>query len=379
MFSKEEKAWARSFLMKCEEKIYRIMDEIQKDYPYTTVDGRYDKLEIFPFSWTSGFWGGIMWLLYIQTGKEAYRERAIRCSERMQAALSEPENYNCLDNHDLGFVFSLTNVAHYRLCGDKKARIRALHAATMLAGRFNLKGRYIRAWRNGVLGDDTKGYAIIDCLMNLPLLYWAAEEYGDERFALFAKAHAQTARETFLKPDGSVYHIVNFDTQTGEVKDYPRGQGYASGSSWSRGQAWGIYGFTLSYEYTNDASFLDVAKGVADYVIAHLQEGDLAPVDYMQPAFPVLRDASATAITASGMLELAKCCGADGEKYAIYAIKLLKSLYEDADFSTDTQAIVQSATEMYHADKHHYPLIYADFYLIEALMKCVDEKTFCMW
>lgn len=379
MITRDEKMWAQSFLTRCEEKIGRIMDDVQKDYPYTVVDGKYDKLEIFPFSWTSGFWGGIMWLLAIQTGKEAYQRRAIRCSERMQAALSQPENYNCLDNHDLGFVFSLTNVAHYRLCGDEKARIRALHAATMLAGRFNLKGRYIRAWRNGILGEDTKGYAIIDCLMNLPLLYWAAEEYGDERFALFAQAHAKTALETFLKPDGSVYHIVNFDTQTGKVKDHPCGQGYASGSSWSRGQAWGIYGFTLCYEYTKDAAFLDAARGVADYVIAHLREGELAPVDYMQPESPEMWDASATAITASGLLELSKCCAGDHEKYEAWAMKLLKALYKDADFSADTQAIVQSATELYHAQKHHYPLIYADYFLIEALMKCVGEKQFCMW
>ena len=298
MYSEQQKEWAGKFLTRCEEKMSRVMKDIQKDYPYTTVNGKYDNLEIFPFSWTSGFFGGIMWLLYVQTGKQEYRVRAERCSRRMKEALSEPENYNCLDNHDLGFVFSLTNVAEVRLFGSADARIRALHAATMLAGRFNLKGKYIRAWRNGILGEDTKGYAIIDCLMNLPLLYWASEEYGDERFALFAQEHAQTACHEFVKQDGSVYHIVNFDTATGKVKDYPRGQGYASGSSWSRGQAWGIYGFTLSYRYTGEKCFLQAARGVADYVISHVSRFEsrmpgyfILPVDYEQPLSPDMWDA----------------------------------------------------------------------------------------
>ncbi len=386
MYTEKQKQWARDFLTKCEHKINTVMTDIKKDHPYTTIDGKYDNFEVFPFSWTSGFFGGLMWLLYIQTGKEEYKERAVQCSERMKLALSEPENYNCLDNHDLGFVFSLTNVAHFRLCGDADARIRALHAATMLAGRFNLKGQYIRAWRNGIHGNDTKGYAIIDCLMNLPLLYWAAEEYGDERFALFAKAHSETALREFVKPDGSVYHIVNFDTATGKVKDHPRGQGYASGSAWSRGQSWGIYGFTLSYKYTGDDRFLQVAKGVADYVIENIEKYKdqmqgymLAPVDYMQPKEPVMWDASASAITASGLIELAKCFGEEGQKYADFAFALLEGLYKDCDFTMENQAIVQSATELYHGKRCHYPIIYADYYLVEALMKCVGEKEFLMW
>lgn len=380
MISNEQKKWCRDFLDKCEKKIYSVMDDIKNDYPYTTIDGKYDNLNIFPFSWTSGFWGGIMWLLYLETGKGKYKERAIKCSERMNEALSNPENYNCLDNHDLGFVFLPTSVAHYRICGDENARIRGLHAATMLAGRFNLKGNFIRAWRNGILNSETKGYAIIDCLLNLPLLYWASETYGDVRFRLFAEAHADTVIKEFIKPDGSVYHIVNFNPETGEVKDYPRGQGYESGSSWSRGQAWGVYGFMMSYIHTKEKKYLDAAKGVADYIINNMRGRSLAPSDYMQPEDVELYDASANSITASAMLELSKYVS-DGEKYEEFAIKLLEGLLKDADFSDKNQAIVQSATEMYHGNgtNHHIPIIYADYFLIEALMKCTGKTDFFMW
>ena len=379
MYTQEQKKWASAFLDKCEKKMAAVIGDIEKDYAYTTVDGKYDNFEIPPFSWTCGFFGGLMWLLYLQTGKQIYKDRAIQCSERMKLAISEPENYECMDNHDLGFVFGLTSVAHYRICGDLNAKIRGFHAASMLASRFNLKGNYLRAWPNGIFSSDTRGYAIIYCLMNLPLLYWAAEEYVDESFALFADAHGKTAMKEFFKPDGSVYHILDFDPDTGKVRGYPRGQGYESGSSWSRGQSWAIYGFTLSYLYTRDEEYLAAAKRSAEYVMTHMDPESLAKVDFCQPDEPDYRDGSATACIASGLMELAKCCGTDGQKYADFAFKLLEALYNNCDFTVEEQSIVQNCTEKYHGNRHHIPLIYADFYLIEALMKCVGEKEIKMW
>jgi len=230
------------------------------------------------------------------------------------------------------------------------------------------------------LKTDTRGYAIIDCLLNLPLLYWASDTYEDNRFALFAKAHADTAVKEFIKPDGSVYHIVNFDTQTGEVKEYPRGQGYESGSSWSRGQAWGVYGFMMSYIHTKDKKYLDASRGIADYIIKNIRERTIVPSDYMQPDSPEIVDASASAITACGMLELAKY-SENGEKYEEFAMRLLRGLYDDCDFSDKNQAIIQSATEMYHGNgtNHHIPIIYSEYFLIEALMKCIGKTDYFMW
>lgn len=375
MYTEEQKNWVQEFLSRCESKVGAVMGDIQKDYPYTTVDGKYDNEKAYvPFGWTSGFYGGIMWLLYQQTGDEKYKQRAIRCSQRMNGAFSDPKNFHCIDNHDVGFVIGLTNVNHYRLLGDDDAKTRAHHAALVLAGRYNLSGSFLRAWQ----GDSHRGYAIIDCLMNLPLLYWAGEHCGDSRFSQIAKAHALTTAREFIKPDGSVYHIVNFDPDTGSVVDYPVGQGIASGSSWSRGQSWSIYGFALSYGYTGDPVFLKAARGTADYVMTHMEPGTLAPADFMQPAEPDLRDASATAIIASGMLELAKYCE-NGQDYENFALGLLKALYRDCDFGTEEQSLLQSCTMRYHdTPEQHIPIIYGDYFLIEALMKAAGKEP-GMW
>ena len=251
----------------------------------------------------------------------------------------------------------------------------------MLAGRFNPNGDYIVAWStNAAMGEDTRGFAIIDCLLNLPLLYWASEETKDPRYASIAKRHAYMAEKEFFKPDGSVYHIVDFDCETGKVKGYPQGQGYSSGSSWSRGQSWAVYGFLMSYIHTGDVKFLRASERVADYVIKNFGDRKLAPVDYMQPDSPKKYDASASAITACGMIGLAKRCGNENaEKYLNFAVKLLEGLYDDCDFGDKNQALVQSATEMYHRPTAHIPLIYADYFLIEALSEILNKSNFFMW
>ena len=183
MYTQEQKNWAKAMLSRCEEKLCAVLPEIRKDYAYSTANGKYDDFETAPFGWTCGFFGGLLWLLYQQTGKESYKARAMQCAERLDQMLGDPESFSDLDSHDMGFMFIPTNVASYKLTGDLRARNRALHAAILLSGRFNINGRYIRAWKKGIMSEENQGYAIIDCLMNLPLLYWAAEEYADPRFA----------------------------------------------------------------------------------------------------------------------------------------------------------------------------------------------------
>ena len=382
MLNATKREWALDFFNKCEEKISRILEDISIDYPMDIRGNKkkYEETEHTPFNWTSGFWGGMMWLLYLQTRKDKYKERAIKCSERMQESFGGNEHFYSLDNHDLGFVHTPTSVAHYKILGDENAKIRGLHAATLLAGRFNLNGNFIRAWSvaNSSSGNNVDGYAIIDCMLNLPLLYWASELTSDPRYSAIAKANADTVMKEFIKQDGSVYHIVEFDTHTGKVKGYPKGQGYASGSSCSRGQTWAIYGFILSYIHSKDEKYLNAAKGVADYIVKNIGNYTIAPVDYMQPTNVQKVDASASAITACGMLELAKALdGKESEKYEEFAIKLIEGLYEDCDFSDKNQAIIQNACEFYNGE--NFPIIYADYFLIEALMKYIGEVDFLIW
>ena len=162
-------------------------------------------------------------------------------------------------------MYLLSCGADAKLTGDEQAKTDTLHAASLLMGRFNPAG-FIRAWNH----PDQRGFAIIDCMMNLSLLWWATRETGDPRFAKVAQIHAQTTLREFLRPDGSVSHIIEFDPETGKrVKEYG-GQGYCLGSQWSRGQAWGLYGFTLAHLNGGNAEYLDAAEKIAANFIRHL-------------------------------------------------------------------------------------------------------------
>jgi len=357
-----DKKWVDAFWEKIEFKLRVVAPQVETPFPYTTDDnGKYVAWHNIQW-WTNGFWAGMMWLAYIGSKREIYREIAISCEEALDQAFLDFSELH----HDVGFMWLPSAVAHYRIDGDKAAKVRGLHAATLLAGRFNCEAGYIRAWN----GNDI-GLAIIDCMMNLPLLYWASEETKDPRFKMIAIRHADTVRKHFVREDGSVHHIVDFDPLTGEVLDFPRGQGYASGSSWTRGQAWAIYGFVLSYIHTGRQEYLDTAKSVADYFIANLSEDGVPVVDFKAPEEPVWKDTTAGAITACGLIEIMNDAdGSEKERYAAAVEKLLKGLEQNCDFSLEEQSILQNGTERYHDTRgFHIPIIYGDYYLMEALLK----------
>ena len=193
--------------------------------------------------WTGGFWPGLMWQLWQWTGEEFFREEARRVGELLTV---EFRTFRKL-NHDVGFMYLLSVGADAKLTGREQAGIDLLHAASLLMGRLNPAG-FIRAWNE----PDRVGYAIIDCMMNLSLLYRASRDTGDPRFRNAAALHADTTLREFLRPDGSVSHIVEFDPETGKrLREHP-GQGYGPGSQWSRGQAWGLYGFALAFRHLGD-------------------------------------------------------------------------------------------------------------------------------
>jgi unsaturated chondroitin disaccharide hydrolase len=360
--------WISGFWNRIENKLQVIAPQVSTRFPYTTdQNGNY-----VPFMdnqwWTNGFWGGMMWLAYLGSNREIYRQIAIRCEEELDQAFLD---FNGL-HHDVGFMWLPTAVAHYRIDGDTKAKTRGMHAATILAGRFNVAGNFIRAWN----GNQT-GWAIIDCMMNIPLLYWASEQTNDPRFRFIAMRHADTVMEHFVRADGSVNHIVCFDPVTGAVLDKPRGQGYASGSSWTRGQAWAIYGFALSYLHTGKEEYLQTAKAVAKYFIENLSQDGVPVVDFRAPETPVLKDTTAGAIAACGMIELMKL--SQGEERALYEStveKMLKGLQSNCDFTLENQSILQNGTERYHDTRgFHIPIIYGDYYLMEALLKLKGNET----
>ena len=354
--------------------------------PYSPgEDGMYHDTEDIA-GWTSGFWPGMLWQMYHATGGEAYRAAAEGVEKRLEAVLNDPEALG----HDLGFMFLQSSVANYRKTGDREARRRGLLAAAELAARYNLDGKFIRAWvgprdseqGRKMGGGDIRGWMIIDSMMNLPLLYWASRELDDPRYYKIAVSHAKTAQRYIVRPDGSCNHIVAFDPDTGEYLNSPGGQGYGQGSSWSRGQSWAVYGFALSYRHTQDPSFLDTAKRCAHYCIANMAVTDWLPlVDYRQPARPVKYDSTAAMITACGLLEIALHVEENEARfYTEAAYRILRACEARfADWDPDRDSILTGGTYFYHdptGENTEVPIIYADYFLIEAVLRLKGKELF---
>lgn len=368
MVNGADAAWLQDTLQKTIKKLAWATREIGAGIPASAQGGRWDDKSL-PGAWreddgiawwTNGFYPGILWLLYRETGDSFYKDTAVLVEEKLDRAFHEFTGLH----HDVGFMWLPSSVADYKITGDKQARRRGLHAATLLAGRFNHKGGFIRAW------NHQPGWAIIDCMMNVQLLHWAAAETGDTRFSDIAVLHADKALAHFIRPDGSVKHIVSFDMETGEELEEFGGQGYGVGSAWSRGQGWALYGFVLSYIHTGKVRYLDAAKRVAHYFISCVREDYVPNADFRAPAEPVIKDTSAGALAACALIELAKAVPElERGLYFSAAVKLLQALTaEYADFSDRQQPILNEGSGAYH-DGNHINLIYADFYYLEALLK----------
>lgn len=372
-----EAKWVNEVFERILEKERKVVQRNRHKIPYTTKDGVFDDRGSQEICWwTNGFWGGMMWQLYFVTQDDLYKQVAIENEEKLDANLMSHQGMD----HDSGFKWLPTAVAHYRLTKDAAARNRGLLAADHLAGRFNPVGRFIRAWNKWDGNEDGSfaGRVIIDCMMNLPLLYWASEELHDPRYSQIAKLHADTAMKYFVREDGSVNHIVEFDPVTGAWLRSLGGQGYGEGSSWTRGQAWALYGFALSYRHTKEEKYLRTSKKVADYFISSIPESKLIPVDFRQPESPWYEDSTAAAIAACGLLELAEHLPEnEREKYKNSALELIKTLIDKrCNWDEHCDQLLEKCTAAYHDKDHEFTIIYGDYYLIEAIFRLMDKALF---
>lgn len=379
----QNQAWIDATWEKVDKKLSHTAVKSRNKIPYTTVNGEHDdRVSINPSCWTNGFWGGLMWLMYHETGNEEYRKTAERSEELLDGALKD---YKSL-HHDVGFMWHLTSGANYRLTGNPASCVRNLFAASTLFSRYNIAGDYIRAWNGIVDGKETEGFSIIDCLMNLSLLYWASEEIGDDRFKKIAMRHMEMAMRDHIRPDGSINHIVNHEVDKIGVKEVLGGQGYTAESCWSRGLAWAIYGSVISYVHAGKLEYLDAAKKTADYFIEHCKETSYLPlVDFCAPAEPVYYDSTAGVCAACGMLEIAKYVSEEeGRRYTWEAINILKAIDENfCNYEENQDALVMMGTERYpHNEREmkgvHKPIIYGDFFFVEALTK-LKGSDFFIW
>lgn len=276
------------------------LEEFTEWFPASNSENRfYPKSE--NVEWTTGFWTGEIWLSFEETGEESLK----RAGEiQVESFLSRITNRVDVDHHDMGFLYSPSCVAAYRLTGSETAKRAALLAADCLLERFQEKGQFFQAW--GTLGEPDNYRLIIDCLLNMPLLFWASEVTGKEVYRDRALAHITTAMQYVIRPDCSTYHTYFFDPETGAPVRGVTHQGNRDGSAWARGQAWGIYGAAMAYRYIKNPEYIAIFEKVTGYFLEHLPK-DLIPYwDFdFDDGSAEPRDSSAAAIAVCGMLEMA--------------------------------------------------------------------------
>lgn len=317
--------------------------------------------------WTSGFYPGTLFYLYEETGDTALYKEGLRVLE-----LLKKEQFNTT-THDLGFMMfdSFGNAMEIEPKEEYKEIL--LNSARSLASRFDPEVGAIRSWDSG----PSDFIVIIDNMMNLELLFWATEVTGDSSFYDIAVQHANTTMEHHYRPDYSTWHVVNYDPETGEVKKKRTEQGYADESSWARGQAWGLYGYTETYRKTKDEKYLMQAQNIADFLLGHPNlPADKVPYwDYNAPDIPnTYRDASAASIMASALLELSQYTeGEKGKNYLNAAETMLNTLstpeYLAEKGSNGGFLLKHGVGHLPVNSEVDVPLTYGDYYYVEALSR----------
>ncbi|MGH8854533.1 MAG: glycoside hydrolase family 88 protein [Telluria sp.] len=337
-------------------------------FPRTLENGDVKQVEVK--DWTSGFFPGSLWYLYEATGNEKWRAAAQDYTARMAPAKFDKSH------HDLGFMLGASYGNGYRLTKDPGYRDALLAGATTLVTRFNTKVGSIQSWELRKNTDWTFP-VIIDNMMNLELLSWATQASGEPRYREVAILHADTTLKHHFRPDHSSYHLVDYDPASGAVRGKVTVQGNADASSWARGQAWGLYGYTMMYRETRKPEYLQQAHDIAAFFMDHPRlPGDKVPYwDFDDAALPAApRDSSAAAITASALLELAGFSDQDkARRYRAFAEAQLRSLASPAYLAAPGENggfLLKHATGHKPAGKEiDVPLNYADYYFLEALLR----------
>jgi unsaturated chondroitin disaccharide hydrolase len=323
--------------------------------------------------WCSGFFPGSLWMMYNYTKDDRWRTAADRYTRMLEG------EKNDRSTHDVGFKINCSYGNGFLMTKDSAYKDVLVQAASTLSKRFHPKVGAIRSW------DFNRQVwqfpVIIDNMMNLELLFEVSRLSGDDRLYHIADTHAETTLKNHFRPDFSSFHVIDYDTVSSHIRHRNTHQGYADGSAWARGQAWALYGYTMSYRYTRKPSYLKQAEGVAAFMLGHknLPE-DMVPYwDYDDPAIPnAPRDASAAAITASALYELA-AYSADQQRYIAIADDIVASLLQHyrATSGADEGFLLLHATGHYpHHSEIDVPISYADYYFLEALIrrKALDKR-----
>ena len=351
-------------------RIDRNLDVFTDAFPAPSSQGG-----IYPamgnIEWTNGFWTGMLWLAFEVTGERRYRLAAEKQVLSFRDRIEREVN---VDHHDLGFLYSLSCVAAWKLTGDSDARDAALAAARRLMTRYLPAAGIIQAW--GDLTDpEQAGRMIIDCNLNLPLLYWASAETGDPIFKLAADRHIAQAARYIVRPDASTFHTFYMDPKSGAPVRGATHQGHSDDSCWARGQAWGISGFPLVHRYKPDPDLIAVAARLANYFLNRLPADLICCWDLVFTAPPHERDSSAAAIAACGLLELAKAMPLADPNRATYeaaALSIVETLGERYLLPLGEPGGGILAHAVYHMPNRvgvDEACIWGDYFFLEALVR----------
>ena len=366
----------------CDAQVRRTLDELAQrdggvDYtmmPRNIADSasHWYCSKVTKDEWCAGFWPGILWYDYEYTNDPAIRQEAEKFTASLEYLTYEPAY-----DHDLGFLMFCSYGNGYRLTRNESYRQAILRSAEALSALFNPKVGTMLSWPRNVAmfgGHNT----IMDNMINLEMLFWAAKNGGDKKLYDMAVSHADTTMKYHFRPDYTSYHVAVYDTLTGEFVKGVTHQGYDDNSMWARGQAWAIYGYTVVYRETKEPRFLDFVQKVADVYLEHLPDDYVPYWDFNDPAIPYApRDASAACVVASALLELSGYVSPEkGQEYKKAAVCMLESLSLDKYRSGKSKpAFLLHSTGNYPSHSEiDAAIIYADYYYIEALMRLKQMK-----
>jgi unsaturated chondroitin disaccharide hydrolase len=354
-------------------------------YPRTT-DAKGNTAYVPISDWTGGFWPGNLWYVYEYTKEDQWKNAAVRWTESL-----ESNQFNT-SHHDLGFMMYCSYGNAYRITKSETYKAILIQSAKSLSKRFDPRVGCIKSWNYRLSWDGaTKWFypVIIDNMMNLELLFFASKVTGDPVYKNIAVTHAETTMKHHFRNDYSSYHVVNYDTLTGNVLNKQTCQGYSDNSTWARGQAWAIYGYTMTYRETGDKRFLQLAQKLADFYINHpnlpkdkipywdfnVNEAGYKPDWKYDPSkFSYTpRDASAAAIVSSALFELSEYLGGKGQPYKDFAIASLQSLssaeYLAKSGTNGNFLLKHSVGSIPHGVEVDVPIVYADYYYLEAILR----------
>jgi hypothetical protein len=363
---------AKMVMERAMQQYENMMKELPDDKLPRTTNGKDSLITSGSAWWTSGFYPGSLWYLYEYSGNEIYKTEA---QEKMLVVEKEKLNTG---THDLGFMLYCSFGNAYRLLANEEYKNVLLMGAESLSTRFNPNVGSIKSW------DHTGNFpVIIDNMMNLELLFWATKISGDSVYHNIAVSHADTTIKNHFRDDYSSWHVIHYDPENGQIEEKITSQGYSDSSAWARGQAWGLYGYTMSFRETGIERYLNQAENIADYILNHpnLPTDKVPYWDFNDPEIPdTYRDASAGAIIASALLELSRYVenNEKAKNYQNSALDIMLTLSQDrflAEEGTNGNFLLKhSVGSIPHNSEVDVPLTYADYYYIEAIMRYIDMR-----